>query len=80
MKETDTLIPALEIDLFADVVQDAVHLATEGRLGDGYTGLLVGVERALELHVAGEPWARELLARWRAACFDYAHTFGVALS
>jgi hypothetical protein len=80
MKEAEPLIPLIEMDLFADVIQDAISLATEGRLSDGYTGLLVGVERALELHVAGEPWAPELLARWRAACFDYAQTFGVALS
>ena len=74
------MIPAVEIDLFADVVQDAISLAVQGRLSDGYTGLLVGVEHALEMHVAGEPWARELLDRWRAACVDYAQTFGVALS
>jgi hypothetical protein len=74
------MIPRMEIDLLSDAVEDAIHLATRGQLSAGYTGLLVGVERALELHLAGEPWARDLLNRWRAACSVYAHTFGVALS
>jgi hypothetical protein len=74
------MIPTVELDLFTDVLEDAIHLAAQGQLSDGYTGLLVGVERAIDLHLAGEPWARDLLARWRAACADYAQAFGVPLS
>ena len=74
------MIPRMETDLLADVVDDAIHLATRGQLSAGYTGLLVGLERALELHLAGEPWARDLLDRWSAACSVYAHTFGVAMA
>jgi hypothetical protein len=74
------MIPTVELDLFTDVLEDAIRLAARGQLSDGYTGLLVGVERALELHLAGEPWAPDLLARWRVACADYAHAFGVPLS
>jgi hypothetical protein len=74
------MIPTLETDLLADVVEDAICLATQGQLSAGYTGLLVGVKRALDFHLAGEPWARDLLERWRAACNVYAHTFGVPLS
>jgi hypothetical protein len=80
MRETETGIPSLELALFADVVQDAVSLAVQGRLSEGYTGLLVGVEHALARQEAAEPWAPELVARWRAACCDYAQAFGVPLS
>jgi hypothetical protein len=80
MNETESPIPAVEVDLFADVVHDAINMGYQGELSAGYTGLLVGVDRALQQQAAGEPWACELLARWRRACLDYARMFGVALS
>ena len=68
------MLPIAEIDTLTMTVLNAVDLAAEGKLTDGYTALLAGLERADELE---EPWAPELVARWRQAVERYCTEYGV---
>jgi hypothetical protein len=50
-----------EIDTLTTTVGEAVDLALEGKIGDGYAALLAGLHRAREVEAEGEPWGGELV-------------------
>jgi hypothetical protein len=71
------MIPPVEINRFTDAIHDAIGLAADGYLTDGFELLLQGRRRAELLQQEGVPWGHELVERWRQACDNYAHNCGV---
>ena len=66
------MIPATQIDTLAITWVDAVDLAHEGDLTQGYDALLTGLHRAEELRDdCHESWAGKLVTRWRQAVQRY---------
>jgi hypothetical protein len=57
--------------LLDQAVQEAARWLSEGKFSAGYRCLLAGLERAREWEASGEPWAKELVAAWRTALFEY---------
>jgi hypothetical protein len=74
------MIPTEEIDQLTTIVDEAIGLAAEGKVGEGYRRLSEGRARAELLRVAGRSWAAELLARWQHACDTYTEAYGVAIA
>ncbi|HEV8177073.1 MAG TPA: hypothetical protein VGP44_05235 [Gemmatimonadales bacterium] len=73
------MIPDEEIDLLTETVDEAISMASEGRLSDGYTLLLDGFERAENLRAEEWDWVAELVLRWAHACANYAESYGVSM-
>jgi hypothetical protein len=73
------MLPTHEIDTLTMTVTDAVDLAAEGQVADGYGVLVWGLHRAEEMVEAGEPWAEELRGRWQTAVDNYCIRYGVLL-
>lgn len=67
---TDTELPTPEIDLLTNTVEEALSLAHEGFWYRGYLELHYGLERAKAAQP--EPWAPQLIQRWRYALAEYA--------
>jgi hypothetical protein len=65
--------------ILAIVLADPAGLAAEGQLADGYAVLLAGLRRAEEAQEAGEPWADELIGRYRLAIDKYVDSHGAPL-
>lgn len=63
--------PEIEIDLLLIAVDKALDLALARRPEDGYQELVYGRERVEAALAAGEPWAPEMLQRWRTACVNF---------
>ena len=57
------MLPRVEVDNLVIAVFEAVGLAAEGHVADGYQVLLLGKQRALEGEANFEPWAEELEGR-----------------
>src|SRR6059036_19246 len=74
------MIPTTVIDTLAITVSDAVDLAAEGKLADGYAALLAGRRRAEEIAAEGVEWGEELLRWWQGACENYCDRYGVPLA
>ena len=64
-RETVTSLPEAELEAFLLTAAEAADLGSAGEVFDGYRCLLAGVERPEELREDGEPWAAELVARYR---------------
>jgi hypothetical protein len=77
--ESGAMLPRQEIDILTMTATQAVELAKEGHLSDGYSALLAGFERAQEIASVGEVWGEELLSRWRGVCLNYAKLYGLSL-
>ena len=73
------MIPTNEIDTLTMTVVDAIDLAADGQLADGYAALLAGLHRAEEIAEEGIEWGQELADRWRLACDNYAKQYGVKI-
>jgi hypothetical protein len=71
------MLPRVEVDNLITAVFEAVDLAAEGHIADGYQVLLLGKQRALEGEANFEPCAEELDRRWDAAIERYADRYGV---
>ncbi len=71
------MLPTAEINTLLTTVTDALDFATEGAVVDGYHYLLAGLRRAEGIADEGEPWAPELVARWRQALDSYAARYQV---
>ena len=71
------MLPRAEIENLLTAVFEAVDLAAEGHLADGYPVLLLGKQKALEGEANFEPWAEELEGRWDAAIERYADRYRV---
>src|SRR5947209_7916819 len=61
--------------ILCQAVQEATRWLADGQYSAGYRCLLAGLERAKEWEDSGQPWARELVASWRTALFEYAALF-----
>jgi len=72
--------PRVEVDDLITAVFEAVDLAAEGRVADGYQVLLLAKQKALEGEANFEPRAEELEGRWDAAIERYAVPYGVGRS
>jgi hypothetical protein len=72
-------IPDHELQALIRTANDAVLLATQGRLADGYTRLLAGLHRARVAGEAEQPWAPELIQRYRRAMDRYVQRYGVRM-
>lgn len=55
----------------------AIAVALKGCYLVGYNLLYAGLCRAERLHDAGEPWAAELIGRYRTVLDQYTREFGV---
>jgi hypothetical protein len=73
------MLPDDEIDTFLTLVDDAVALAAEGQLADGYSLLLAGFRYAEEQREHAAPWADELIERYRLALENYCSSYGVRM-
>jgi hypothetical protein len=73
------MLPTPEIDILTLAATNAIALANEGHLADGYSALLAGFERAQEIASVGEVWGEELVKRWQVACDRYAKLYGLPL-
>jgi hypothetical protein len=71
------MLPRVEVDNLVNAVFEALDLAADGLVADGYRVLLIGRQRALEGEQNFEPWAEELEGRWDAALERYADRYGV---
>lgn len=70
-------IPREEMRRLVLAVTEASEIAGGGQLGDAYTILLDGLERARGLRDWGEPWAAALVACWKEALEGYCLQYGV---
>ena len=68
------MLPTYEIDTLTMIVTDAIDLAADGQVADGYAALVWGLHRAEEMVDAELPWAQELADRWRLAVENYCTT------
>lgn len=59
-------------------VQLAVVMASEGFPAEGYSSLLTGLGRALQICDAGEVWGPALVSQYRRTATEFAHRYGVA--
>jgi len=73
------MLPDAEIDRYLDLVDDAVVLAAEGKLADGYGVLLAGLRYAEEERENANPWADDLVRRYRLALENYCVSYGVPM-
>jgi hypothetical protein len=71
------MLPDHELDTFLITVTEAVDLVRAGEVADRYTALLAGLHRAREMADTGEPWAAELVRRYREAVENYAREWRV---
>jgi hypothetical protein len=71
------MLPRIEVDNLVNAVFEALDLAADGRVADGYQVLLLGKQKALEGEAIFEPWAEELEGRWVAALERYGARYGV---
>ena len=71
------MIPREEIENMLVIVQDAVHLAAEGSVEDGYADLLAGLHRAERLRETGASWADELVTHYRFTLEQFAERYHI---
>jgi len=75
--ESMTHLPEAELNAFLLTVTEAADLGSAGEALNGYRCLLGGIERAEELPEDGEPWAAELVTRYRLALDRYGERWGL---
>jgi hypothetical protein len=75
-----SLLPEAECQNLIQAEREAWNLAYQGRLADGYSLLLSGLERAEEVCVAGEEWGEALVFFWRVVVDWYCDHFAVRMS
>ena len=73
------MIPTSEIDTLTMTLTEAIDLALEGSLADGYTALMAGLQRVEENAEKGAEWGTALVARWRLACENYVLRYDVSI-
>jgi hypothetical protein len=78
-RRTPKRVQDTEQRLLSQAVQEANRWLGEGKFSAGYRCLLAGLERAREWEDGGEPWAKDLLASWRAALHEYAALYPAPL-
>jgi hypothetical protein len=74
------MLPHAEIENLLPAVFEAVGLAAEGRIADGYQVLLSGRQRALEGDANFGPSAKAVEAAWDGAIRRYARHWGGGLA
>lgn len=78
--EMSLMIPANERATLMLTVSEADDLAAAGKILNGYRCLLGGMERATEAQEFDEPWAEELISRYREALDRYGSEHRVGLN
>jgi hypothetical protein len=71
------MIPRYERELLGQALDEALALAKTGRKLDGYRRLDLGIAWAETAGMVDEPWAEELLRRYRVALVKYAEICGI---
>jgi hypothetical protein len=71
------MLPRIAIENLLTAVFEAVDLAGQGEIAEGYRVLLRGRQTALEGEQNFEPWAEEIEGRWDDAIRRYARRYGV---
>jgi hypothetical protein len=71
------MVPLAEIDDFVTTVVRAVEMAESGRLADGYTEILHGLEQARLARAWNGAWAERIIWYWRNALDRYCNHYGV---
>jgi len=71
------MLSRVAVDNLVDAVFEAVDLAGQGEIAEGYRVLVRGRQTALEGEARFEPWAEELEGRWNAALERYAGRYGI---
>ena len=64
-------IPRGELQTLSLILADAAEKADAGKPALGYAMLIRGLEHAETAALAGEPWANDLMQRWREAIDHY---------
>ncbi|HEU4753292.1 MAG TPA: hypothetical protein VFU47_09310 [Armatimonadota bacterium] len=72
--------PEVELDAFIDRASEAMDLAHQGRIADGYERLAAGLLRAQYAAARGEPWAEPLRERYLELLACYREQYGVRLN
>src|SRR5262249_17494545 len=76
----ETMISPLKVARYQDLFRtsrEAGFLGRGGKADAGYLCLLAGRRRAEEARRAGEPWAEDLVERYRLALEGYARQYGL---
>jgi len=76
----EMMISPQKVERYQDLFRtsrEAGFLGRGGRASAGYRCLLEGRRRAEEAHAAGEPWAEDLVDRYRLALEGYARQYGL---
>jgi hypothetical protein len=68
-----------ELDVFVELVSDAIELATHGCVAEGYTYLLRGIARADRAEQRGEAWAPDLKQRYQEVLCCFRDQYGILL-
>jgi len=71
------MLPRAEIENLLTAVFEAVDLAAEDRITEGFEVLLLGKAKALEGEANFEPFAEAVGAAWDGAIRRYARRYGV---
>ena len=74
------MLPRAEIENLLTAVFEAVDLAAEGHVADGYGCCTWAGKKALEGEQHFEEWVEQLEGRWDAALERYAARYGVGPS
>jgi len=74
---TDTMLPRIEVENPVNAAFEALDLAADGRVADGYQVLLLGKQKALEGDANSEPTAEAVEAAWNVAIRGCARRYGV---
>ena len=72
-------IPESELQRLYRAINAAIHLAWNGRVGEGFRTLLDGRRRAEWLAAEEAPWAEDLARRYRNAAACFAERYGERL-
>ena len=73
------MLPTNEIDTLTMTVTDAIDLAREGQIADGYAYLVWGLHRTEGIAEEGVAWDAGPETRWQLAFHSYARQYGAPL-
>jgi hypothetical protein len=70
------IVPEYEINVLLLAEVEAMDLADQDKIMDGYNCLVAGLRRAEETRAFREPWAGELVKLWQKTLDSYCRRYG----
>jgi hypothetical protein len=71
------MLPREEMENMVVIMTEAVHMAAERKVDEGYDLLIAGLHRAEDIRAAGEPWAEDLLSHYRFTLDHYCERYTI---